>query len=172
MVKWPNSASMCCLTTGTSEYMNTPVYQPLPLRLSVDVFHVHFEVVVTGELLVAEWALCHWPVGIVGELVPDQHLLQTERQVTNLQPITGQNRRIQAGCVSVSHRWSQLAYYTDIQKGCLVNTYNFTRCEVLSYEWVSEPGLLGLIMGDRKMGLSISLDVRVFNIPQSTETNV
>lgn len=48
------------------------------------VLHVHFEVVVAGELLVAQLALRHWPVGIVCQLVPAEHLLQAERQVTNL----------------------------------------------------------------------------------------
>lgn len=141
MVKRPISVSTCCLTSWhlrIHEY--TCISVSLPLRLSVDVFHVHFEVVVAGELLVAEWALRHGPVGIVGKLVPDQHLLQTERQVANLQPITEQNRRIQTGCVrSVVLRLSQLAYYTDLLKGRLEKAYNCRSCEVLSCEWVNMP---------------------------------
>ena len=50
---------------------------------------MHFEVVVPGELLVAEAALRHGPVGVVRELVPTQHLLQAEGQVTHLEDSTG-----------------------------------------------------------------------------------
>lgn len=57
---------------------------PLALRFPVHVLHVDFEVVVAGELLVAQLALRHGPVGIVRELVPAEHLLQAERQVANL----------------------------------------------------------------------------------------
>lgn len=58
----------------------------------MDVLHVHFEVVVAGELLVAQGALGHGSVGIVGELVTDQHLLQTEREVADLRAITETKR--------------------------------------------------------------------------------
>lgn len=54
------------------------------LRFPVHVLHVHLEVVVAGELLVAQLTLCHGPVGVVGELVPAEHLLQAERQVAHL----------------------------------------------------------------------------------------
>lgn len=50
----------------------------------MDVLHVHFEVVVPGELLVAQLALGHGPVGVVGQFVPAEHLLQAERQVAHL----------------------------------------------------------------------------------------
>ncbi len=60
------------------------VYGCLSLCLSVDVLHVDFEVVVAGELLVAQGAFSHGSVGIMGQLVSDQHLLQTKGQVTNL----------------------------------------------------------------------------------------
>ena len=53
--------------------------------LAVDVVHVHFEVVGPGELLVAELALGQRAVGVVGHLVPDQHLLQAEGQVAHLE---------------------------------------------------------------------------------------
>lgn len=56
----------------------------LALRLPVDILHVYFEVVIPGELLVAQLALCHGPVGVVGQLVSAKHLLQAERQVTHL----------------------------------------------------------------------------------------
>lgn len=39
---------------------------------------MHFEVVVSGELLVAQLALRHGPVGVVSELVSAEHLLQAE----------------------------------------------------------------------------------------------
>lgn len=39
---------------------------------------MYFEVVVPGELLVAELALCHGPVRVVRELMPAEHLLQAE----------------------------------------------------------------------------------------------
>lgn len=57
-----------------------PVLQqsPLALRLPVDVLHVHFEVVVPGELLVAQLALGHGPVRVVRQLMPAEHLLQAE----------------------------------------------------------------------------------------------
>lgn len=57
---------------------------PLALRFPVHVLHVDFEVVVAGELLVAQLALRHGPVGIVRELMSAEHLLQAERQVANL----------------------------------------------------------------------------------------
>lgn len=57
---------------------------PLALRFPVHVLHVHFEVVVASELLVAQLALRHGPVRIVGQLVPAEHLLEAERQVANL----------------------------------------------------------------------------------------
>lgn len=50
----------------------------LALRFPVDVLHMYFEVVVPGELLVAQLALGHGPVGVVRELVPAEHLLQAE----------------------------------------------------------------------------------------------
>lgn len=56
----------------------------LAFGLAVDILHVHLEVIVPGELLVAQLAFGHGPVGVVGEFVPDQHLLQTEGQVTHL----------------------------------------------------------------------------------------
>ena len=42
------------------------------------------EVVVAGELLVAQKALCHRSVGVVCELVSAQHLLQAEGEVAHL----------------------------------------------------------------------------------------
>ena len=54
------------------------------VRLSVDVLHVDLEVVVAGELLVAQKALGHGPVGVVRELVSAQHLLQAEGEVAHL----------------------------------------------------------------------------------------
>lgn len=57
----------------------------LSLRLSVDVLHMDFEVVVAGELLVAQRAFSHGSVGIMGQFVSDQHLLQTKGQVTHLE---------------------------------------------------------------------------------------
>ncbi len=50
---------------GLCEYdMNMFVYDCLSLCLSVDVLHVDFEVVVAGELLVAQGAFSHGSVGI------------------------------------------------------------------------------------------------------------
>lgn len=53
--------------------------------LAVDVVHVHLEVVVSRELLVAKLTFCQRTIGVVGHLVSDQHLLQAEGQVTHLQ---------------------------------------------------------------------------------------
>lgn len=39
------------------------------------VLHVHFEVVVAGELLMAQLALGHGPVRIVSQFVPAEHFL-------------------------------------------------------------------------------------------------
>lgn len=50
----------------------------LALRLPVDILHMYFEVVVPGELLMAQLALCHGPVWVVCELMPAEHLLQAE----------------------------------------------------------------------------------------------
>lgn len=61
------------------------VYDCLSLCLSVDVLHMDFEVVVAGELLVAQGAFSHGSVGIMGQFVSDQHLLQTKGQVTHLE---------------------------------------------------------------------------------------
>lgn len=60
------------------------VHDCLSLCLSVDVLHVDFEVVVAGELLVAQGAFSHGSVGIMGQFVSDQHLLQTKGQVTHV----------------------------------------------------------------------------------------
>lgn len=43
------------------------------------------EVVVPSELLVAELALRHGPVGVVGQLVSAEHLLQAKGEITHLQ---------------------------------------------------------------------------------------
>lgn len=51
----------------------------------MDVLHMYFEVVVPCELLMAQLALCHGPVRVVCELMPAEHLLQAERQVTHLE---------------------------------------------------------------------------------------
>lgn len=50
----------------------------------MDIFHVHFEVVISCKLLVAKLAFCHRSIGIVSQLVADQHFLQAEGQITNL----------------------------------------------------------------------------------------
>lgn len=55
----------------------------------MDIFHVHFEVVISCKLLVAKLAFCHWSIGIVSQLVSNQHFLQAEGQITNL----GQTRQ-------------------------------------------------------------------------------
>lgn len=52
---------------------------------------MHFEVVVAGELLMAQLALRHGPVRVVRQLVPAEHLLQAERQVTNLRETQKRN---------------------------------------------------------------------------------
>lgn len=43
-----------------------------------------FEVVVPRELLVAQGAFSHGSVWVMGQFVSDQHLLQTEGQVTHV----------------------------------------------------------------------------------------
>lgn len=45
---------------------------------------MHFEVVVSRKLLVAKLAFCHRPIGVVSQLVSDQHFLQAEGQIANL----------------------------------------------------------------------------------------
>lgn len=52
--------------------------------VAMDVVHMHFEVVVPGELLVAELALCQRAIGVVSHLVSDQHFLQAKSQVTHV----------------------------------------------------------------------------------------
>lgn len=64
---------------------------PLALRFPMHVLHVHFEVVVAGELLMAQLAFRHGSVRIVCQLVPAEHLLQAERQVTNLRETQKRN---------------------------------------------------------------------------------
>lgn len=56
----------------------------LALRLPVHVLHVHFEVVVPGELLVAQLTLGHRTVRVVSEFVPTQHLLEAKGQVAHV----------------------------------------------------------------------------------------
>lgn len=53
-------------------------YSALAFRFPVHILHVHFEVVVPGELLMAQLALGHGPVGVVCQLMSAQHLLQAE----------------------------------------------------------------------------------------------
>lgn len=50
----------------------------------MDIFHVHFEVVISCKLLVAKLAFGHRSIGVVSQLVSDQHFLQAEGQITNL----------------------------------------------------------------------------------------
>lgn len=54
----------------------------LPARsaagLTVDVVHVHLEVVVSRELLVAKLTFCERTIGVMCHLVSDQHLLQAK----------------------------------------------------------------------------------------------
>lgn len=50
---------------------------------------MHFEVVISCKLLVAKLAFCHWSIGIMSQLVSNQHFLQAEGQITNL----GQTRQ-------------------------------------------------------------------------------
>lgn len=56
----------------------------LAVCFTMDIFHVHFEVVISSKFLVAKLAFCHWSIGVVSQLVSDQHLLQAEGQITNL----------------------------------------------------------------------------------------
>lgn len=65
--------------------LGSPPIAGSAFRLPVDVLHVYFEVVIPGELLVAQLALRHGPVGVVRQLVPAEHLLQAKRQVAHLQ---------------------------------------------------------------------------------------
>lgn len=60
------------------------IHDCLSLRLSVNVLHVNFEVVVACELLVTQGAFSHGSVWVMGQLVSDQHLLQTEGQITHV----------------------------------------------------------------------------------------
>lgn len=53
----------------------------------MDIVHVHFEVVIPCKLLMAKLAFCQWAIGIMSHLVSDQHFLQAEGQVTDLEKI-------------------------------------------------------------------------------------
>lgn len=88
-----NGAGNLCCTHQVSEIWAShrgPSHSHAPAAASaagipVDVVHVHFEVVVPGELLVAELALCQRTIGVVSHLVSDQHFLQAKSQVTHLE---------------------------------------------------------------------------------------
>lgn len=64
--------------------MAAPLAAASAAGVPVDVVHMHFEVVVPGELLVAELALCQRAIGVVSHLVSDQHFLQAKSQVTHI----------------------------------------------------------------------------------------
>lgn len=65
----------------------------LPARsaagLTVDVVHVHLEVVISRELLVAKLTFCERTIGVMCHLVSDQHLLQAKGQVAHLEKTQG-----------------------------------------------------------------------------------
>lgn len=64
-----------------------PLFSPTPslaVGFTMNIFHVHFEVVISCKLLVAKLTFCHRSIGVVSQLVSDQHLLQAEGQITNL----------------------------------------------------------------------------------------
>lgn len=65
--------------------MAAPLAAASAAGVPMDVVHMHFEVVVPGELLVAELALCQRAIGVVSHLVSDQHFLQAKSQVTHLE---------------------------------------------------------------------------------------
>lgn len=79
------AAGCLCHTHGESGLHQGPLLAPpSAVGLAVDVVHVHLEVVVPRELLVAELALRQRAVRVVRHLVSDQHFLQAERQVAHL----------------------------------------------------------------------------------------
>lgn len=95
---WPQMYSNCdrlgnkCYWGPGQTWEGTELSRPpLALRFPVHILHVHFEVVIAGELLMAQLALRHGPVRIVCQLVPAEHLLQAERQVTNLRETQKRN---------------------------------------------------------------------------------
>ena len=75
----------------------------------MDIFHVHFEVVISCKLLVAKLAFCHRSIGVVSQLVSDQHLLQAEGQVTNLR-----QWRQDKGCLKTSSTY-KAPYVTSLR---------------------------------------------------------
>lgn len=79
---WPGGKSGVCKCTTLDPLFSLRPYSAVSFPM--DILHVHFEVVIPCKLLVAELALCHGPVGVVSQLMSDQHLLQAEGQVTNL----------------------------------------------------------------------------------------
>lgn len=96
---------------------------PLALRFPVHVLHVHFEVVVAGELLMAQLALRHGPVRIVCQLVPAEHLLQAERQVTNLRET--QKRNAVCPLQSRNAHVREMGHHSQIARGRLLRQKRF-----------------------------------------------
>lgn len=62
-----------------------PLQPPLAVSYTMDIVHVHFEVVIPCKLLMAKLAFCQWTIGIMSHLVSNQHFLQAKSQVTNLE---------------------------------------------------------------------------------------
>lgn len=61
-----------------------PLQLPLAVSFTMDIVHVHFEVVIPCKLLMAKLAFCQRTIGIMRHLVSDQHFLQAKSQVTNV----------------------------------------------------------------------------------------
>lgn len=60
---------------------------PLAVSYTMDIVHMHFEVVIPCKLLMAKLAFSQRTIGIMSHLVSDQHFLQAKSQVTNLEKI-------------------------------------------------------------------------------------
>lgn len=57
---------------------------PLAVSYTMDIVHMHFEVVIPCKLLMAKLAFSQRTIGIMSHLVSDQHFLQAKSQVTNI----------------------------------------------------------------------------------------
>lgn len=136
----------------------------------MDIFHVHFEVVIPCKLLVAELALCHGAVGVVSQLVSDQHLLQAEGQVTHLRQWTQDKHKVLKlqACITLLrlHHWGHSHTYLQY----LINELVFGRKTPSESTWkiFTLPGIslcctLGVVA--QAQGCCLSTKDSIFKLP-------
>lgn len=136
----------------------------------MDILHVHFEVVIPCKLLVAELALCHGAVGVVSQLVSDQHLLQAEGQVTNLRQWRQNKHKVLQfqACITLLrlHYWGHSHTYLQY----LINELVFGRKTPSESTWkiFTLPGIfLCCILGvvAQAQGCCLSKKDSIFKLP-------